>query len=173
MAETEARLRAHLPDVLVNLVLGYFRSEDRWSWGIARAGEFEECMAIGCRDGTLDGACASEHIELINYLLSVCELDDDANDPDSSAKNAICDGFNSSTRALLEADVVSPDDCLDWACTYGNIEAAQLAIEFGAANWTRAADSACYCGHDAIYTLMLAKGAKPCACGRHDARNVD
>ncbi len=168
MAQTIAHVRARLPGVLADIVLNYFRATDRTAKEMAWAGEWEECVALGYRQDSLEGACRGHHAELTAKMFELGEnadgrmcLDDDV---DGLVKILCIYDDVEGIRILLDISTDFNNSCLLEGCVY-SAPIVRLAIEYGANAWDRGLSYACWAGNKEAFALMMAHGAAQCACG--------
>ena len=114
MAQTKYLLESHLPWSLAELTHQYLVHELMDDFTIGFIGHGEYCLSTNGSDVCLSGACAGNHIELVNSLFRIGNAPRELNLP------------------FIEA------------CRYGHLEIAYLLISHGATAWDKAMEAACH-----------------------------
>lgn len=68
--KTEKLLLIRMPSVITDVVLIYFRSDVRFGYAIAAAGEYEECESTTAINPSMVGACIGGYFDILILMLA-------------------------------------------------------------------------------------------------------
>jgi len=154
--------------------------------GYARAGKINQVKEIIKSTAVeidyfllFDGACESDNLELMKYILNFHQSRESADRFICNAKNIdiikylvtlgadinrihidnICHEYNMDVIEYLISQGISVNKLLKPACRYGHTKFVEYLIQKGAANWNEGLLGACYAGNKELISFFINKGA--------------